>query len=226
MNCFCYLHIFPNDKIYVGTTQQEKVEYRWKCDGNGYKRQPLVWRAIQKYGWENIRHKVIECETPEEMWEMEKELIKEYDTTNPDKGYNCSTGGEVGPIGCKHTEEFRKKMSELHKDKHPSNDTRKKMSESAKNRPPMSDETIRKISEAAKNRPPISNDTRKKMSESAKNRPPITEEHRIKISEALTGKKRGSYTKYKWLTPSGEIKEMTTNCVSHWHKDWILIQNQ
>ena len=190
MNCFCYLHIFPNDKIYVGTTQQEKVEYRWKCDGNGYKRQPLVWRAIQKYGWENIRHKVIECETPEEMWEMEKELIKEYDTTNPDKGYNCSTGGEVGPIGCKHTEEFRKKMSELHKDKHPSNDTRKK------------------------------------MSESAKNRPPITEEHRIKISEALTGKKRGSYTKYKWLTPSGEIKEMTTNCVSHWHKDWILIQNQ
>ena len=33
--CYCYLHIFPNEKIYVGTTQQKKVEMRWKKGGSG-----------------------------------------------------------------------------------------------------------------------------------------------------------------------------------------------
>ena len=29
--------------------------------------------------------------------------------------------------------------------------------------------------------------------------------------------------KYKWLTPSGEIKEMTIANVTRWHPDWIKI---
>ena len=111
--CYCYLHIFPNQKIYVGTTQQERVERRWGSGGSGYKSQPLIWNAICKYGWENVRHKVIKCETPEEMWEKEKELIKEYDTTNHEHGYNLSIGGEKSAVGYKHTEEYKKKMREM-----------------------------------------------------------------------------------------------------------------
>lgn len=115
MSCYCYLHIFPNSKIYVGITQQKKVEYRWGVEGIGYRTQSLVWRAICKYGWKNIKHQVIICETPEEMWEKEKELIKKYDTTNPDKGYNISVGGDKGPVGCHPTEETRRKLSEYTK---------------------------------------------------------------------------------------------------------------
>ena len=104
MNCFCYLHIFPNDKIYVGTTQQEKVELRWGSNGGGYK-------------------------------------------------------GDKHPMyGKHHTEDARRKMSESNKGK--------------------------------------------------------------------SRNKGVPKPKSKWLTPEGEIKEMTTNCVFHWHKDWTPIQNQ
>lgn len=195
MSCYCYLHIFPNDKIYVGTTQRIKPEIRWQ-NGSGYKKQPLVWRAIQKYGWENVKHKVIECKTPEEMWEMERELIKEYDTTNHDKGYNCSLGGESGSTGVVRSEEYKKKQRQSHKGQKAWNKGKV-----------MSDEFRRKMSKSAKNRPPISEETRKKM------------------SEVRTGKKRGSYPKYKWLTPSGEIKIMDKANAQKWHPDWKEVKD-
>ena len=168
--CYCYLHIFPNSKIYVGTTQKEKVEDRWKKDGYGYHHQQFIWNAICKYGWENVKHKVIVCETPEEMWEMEKKLIKEYDTTNPEHGYNISIGGEKSAFGNCLTEDTRRKMSETRK---------------GKKRNPHTEEVRRKISETKKNTP-----------------------------------------KPKWLTPDGEIRIMDKANVTHYHKDWILIQNQ
>ena len=233
MSCFCYLHIFPNEKIYVGSTTQSSPEKRW-LNGHGYKKQPLLWNAICKYGWENVRHKVIVCETPEEMWEKEKELIEEYDTTNHDKGYNLSIGGESGSYGYHFSKEARKKMSDARK---------------GKKKNPLTEEHKRKISESAKNRPPVSNETRKKMSEShkgekhpnygkttpdsvrkkisesqkGKKRKPFTESHKHKISEA---KKGISQLKYKWLTPSGEIRIMDKSNAGRHHPDWILIQNQ
>ena len=212
MSCFCYLHIFPNEKIYVGTTQKEKVEDRWKKDGYGYKRQPFMWNAICKYGWESVRHKVIECETPEEMWEMERELIKKYDTTNPEHGYNCSTGGDKSAFGF-----------------HPSEKTRKKLSDALKGRkkPPISEETRKKLSESHKDKHPTE-ETRRKMSEA--NKPPFTEEHKRRISESKKGtppwNKGKTIEKLKWITPYGEIKYMSQTKRDKHHPDWILIQNQ
>lgn len=215
MSCFCYLHIFPNEKLYVGSTQQKKVEDRWQ-NGNGYKKQPLIWNAICKYGWENVRHKVIVCETPEEMWEKERKLIKEYDTTNPEKGYNLSIGGEAGPIGCKRTETTRKKLSESHKDKkgywndkHFTEEHRKNLSESHKGKHPT-EETRRKRSESL---------TGKRI---GKNNPFYnhhhTEEARRKISEKLKNR-----PKPIWITPDGEIREMSVNTATQWHPDWTRI---
>lgn len=142
MSCFCYLHIFPNSKIYVGTTQQSSPEKRWGPGGYRYKKNKHLYSAICKYGWENVKHKVIECKTPEEMWEMEKELIKEYDTTNPEHGYNHSIGGENSTYGCvgyykdKHfSPEHRRKISESNKDKHPTEEVKRKISETKKNTP-------------------------------------------------------------------------------------------
>ena len=55
-----YKHTFPNGKVYIGITRQ-KPKYRW-ANGNGYLRlkpngeykQPLMARAVIKYGWENV----------------------------------------------------------------------------------------------------------------------------------------------------------------------------
>lgn len=89
-----YIHYFPNGKRYIGLTTQN-LKKRWK-GGSGYCTQPLVYRAILKYGWKNVVHQVFECETESEMKYLEKYLIAYYQTTNPKYGYNISTGGESG----------------------------------------------------------------------------------------------------------------------------------
>lgn len=78
---------------------------------NGYKRQNRINSAIKKYGWSNIIHKVLyEGLTFEEASQKEKELIKKYNSTNRNYGYNNSTGGEKSAIGFKHTEEAKAKI--------------------------------------------------------------------------------------------------------------------
>lgn len=54
-----YVHIFSNNKKYFGITSK-KPNARWE-NGSGYseKRQPVMYNAIQKYGWENIEHKIL-----------------------------------------------------------------------------------------------------------------------------------------------------------------------
>ena len=54
---FVYLHVFPNGKVYVGMTNRTP-EIRWE-NGNGYRTQPLMSKAINKYGWDNVRHEII-----------------------------------------------------------------------------------------------------------------------------------------------------------------------
>ena len=56
MSYSVYKHTFPNGKVYIGITSQ-KPEDRWS-KGKGYQRQPLIYNAINKYGWDNIVHKI------------------------------------------------------------------------------------------------------------------------------------------------------------------------
>lgn len=110
-----YMHIFPNEKKYVGITGQKPKE-RWRVNGNGYKPQKLIFRAIKKYGWENIEHVIIaENLSANEAGELERSIIERYKTTDPNNGYNQSIGGENGPIGVKRSEETRRKLSIAHK---------------------------------------------------------------------------------------------------------------
>ena len=116
-----YLHICPNGKRYYGSTQQD-VDKRW-LNGHGYKYNDKFWEDIVKYGWINIEHIIVAKElTKDEAYWLEEELIKVFDTTNSDKGYNVAKGGH-GANGYKHTEETKNKMSENHADfngnKHP-----------------------------------------------------------------------------------------------------------
>lgn len=118
-----YVHISPSGKKYYGITKQ-KVEYRWN-NGKGYKPKKnkdgelkgniYFWNSICKYGWDNFEHIVLfDNITEEEAKLMEKMYIALYDTTNEDKGYNGTFGGE-GVSGYKHSEESKKKISESQK---------------------------------------------------------------------------------------------------------------
>ena len=53
-----YKHTCPNGKVYIGITKQ-KPERRWGINGRGYKENEYFYRAIQKYGWQNIKHEII-----------------------------------------------------------------------------------------------------------------------------------------------------------------------
>jgi predicted GIY-YIG superfamily endonuclease len=53
-----YMHTFPDNKVYIGITRQS-LSQRWGKDGYGYQKQP-VYNAIKKYGWDNIKHELVE----------------------------------------------------------------------------------------------------------------------------------------------------------------------
>lgn len=88
-----YMHINKiNNKKYIGQTKQD-VWKRWQ-GGNGYKKCPYFFRAIEKYGWDNFTHLVLYTDlTVEEANYYEASLIKLYKTTDPQYGYNISYGG-------------------------------------------------------------------------------------------------------------------------------------
>lgn len=112
-NYTVYMHLFPNNKKYIGITSK-KPKQRWES-GTGYITQKLMNRAIQKYKWENIEHKILYKNlTKEEAEQKEIELIKKYKTNNPKYGYNIENGGNS--IG-KHSKETRLKISIANKGK-------------------------------------------------------------------------------------------------------------
>ena len=103
-NYTVYMHISPNEKKYIGITSI-KPEYRWN-KGKGYKNKHFT-NAIKKYGWDNFKHIIIaKGLTEEEAKWLEIELIRIWDSTNSNKGYNISLGGDIV------SEETKKKISE------------------------------------------------------------------------------------------------------------------
>lgn len=105
---YLYVHITPNNKCYIGITSKRPLE-RWK-NGYGYEGSPYFYNAIQKYGWDNIRHIVLlEGLSKEVACECEKYLIAKYQTQNPKYGYNMCAGGE-GTNGYHHTEEYKQNL--------------------------------------------------------------------------------------------------------------------
>lgn len=83
-----------NNKVYIGQTIQP-LEERWK-NGYGYKTCYYFYHAIQKYGWDNFEHIILEQNenwTQEDLNRKEKEYIQLFDATNPSSGYNICEGG-------------------------------------------------------------------------------------------------------------------------------------
>lgn len=197
-NTYCvYKHTAPNGKSYIGITKR-KPEERFER-GNGYRQNPHFNNAIKKYGWENINHEIIEIGlSKQEAMSAEKKYIAEYQSFNPEYGYNMTYGGEVGP---KIPDYVKERISIKLKQYYSSAEQRQKLAERNLGRK-HSEETKKKMSESHKN---ISDETRRKLSESSSGRKypnrrghPQTEESKRKISEAKRGKRFGGKGKKPW----------------------------
>lgn len=192
-----YKHTTPSGKVYIGITGL-KPERRWR-NGNGYKDNAHFYRAILKYGWENIKHEIV-CAGLSK-WQAcgaEQSLIKYFDSTNQDKGYNHSIGGECSAAGVRRSAETRRKMSESLKGannpwygKHLSAETRKKLSESLK-RTYLNHPELRL--ERKSFHPSV--ETRRKIGAANRGKH-FSAEHRRKLSEANKGKNKGKHPSFE-----------------------------
>lgn len=160
-NYSVYKHTFPNGKIYIGITSQKPFS-RWD-NGRGYEEhQPLMWKAICKYGWDNIKHEILYKNLIKEQAEQKEiKLIALYKSNNSKYGYNCKSGGCSGT----HSKETRAKISKAHKGKIISKESRIRMSIARKGKP-LSDEHKNSL------RKP---NTKRKL---------LSEEHKEKIRQA------------------------------------------
>lgn len=184
-NYTVYKHTLPNGKAYIGITSQRLVK-RWQR-GYGYTRNPLFYKAILKYGWENILHDILFTGlTKEEAEQKEIELIKQYDLTNTEKGYNLQYGGNV--TGTK-TERERLEISERQRG------TKSRwFGKPAYNRGiPMSKEQKIKVSEARKGKGTGERNCNYKKEYTAEERERLGSYKRGKKESEETRKKKSEY---------------------------------
>lgn len=108
-----------NGKVYIGQTKLS-LQRRSHTDGSGYKDQNKFWNAIQKYGWENFSHAILEECSEEEADEKEKFWINFFNSTDSNFGYNCLVGGRTAKIKtlfkkgvfCKETHQYFESLSD------------------------------------------------------------------------------------------------------------------
>lgn len=106
-----YIHTFPNGKVYVGITCTAP-ERRWRADGSGYRKQPVIYHAIKKYGWENVNHEIVASNlTKDEACKFEMLLIDKLKSNRHEFGYNIDNGGQTSGSHSPETlEKMRKSM--------------------------------------------------------------------------------------------------------------------
>ena len=153
MNYYVYFHINPITKevFYVGKGKDKRAYGK-------NKRNQFWYNTVNKYG-EPIVVIVKKNLSNKYALELEKAYIKIFGRRDLNEGclVNLTNGGE-GTVGVIYSKESIKKMSDSKLGKIFSNETKQKMSESAKNRGSNRDGKLH------------SNETKQKMSESAKKR--------------------------------------------------------
>lgn len=136
-----------NGKIYIGKHSTNNLNDNYMGSG------VVLHQAYQKYGLECFNKEVIQFYTNNvELNQGEIYWIAQFNSTDPNIGYNRTFGGDGGSP----TEETRRKLSEVqkgrvpwNKGKHHTEETKQKMS-AAKKGKVNTEEHRRKISEARK----------------------------------------------------------------------------
>lgn len=117
-NGHLYVILFPNGKRYFGVSSSIRARVKkHKTQANTGNEKPL-YRALRKYGWENIQFKVLQSGLMSSMKKLEILRIKRYKTCILDHGsiygYNITRGGE-GTNGYQHTSEWKAEQSKRSK---------------------------------------------------------------------------------------------------------------
>lgn len=105
-----------NGKLYIGKARN--IKRRWsqhKSASNNLSITTIFYRALRKHGTANFKITTLDQDENEELcYKKEVEWILKLDSTNPDKGYNITAGGQ-GNSSMKLTKEQKKIRSEMSK---------------------------------------------------------------------------------------------------------------
>lgn len=86
-----------NNKVYIGLTTCS-LEYRWArhiTESKNINNTKHLYKSMRKYGIENFTVEEIDSTNDfKELGRLERYYIKQYNSTNPNLGYNLTHGGE------------------------------------------------------------------------------------------------------------------------------------
>ncbi len=96
MSGHIYLFTFPNGKYYVGQTKNINIRWSQHKNATYTPNNPAytfpLYKAIRKYGWDNIKKEILEECPIDELNSKEVDYIQFYNCVSPN-GYNMNTGG-------------------------------------------------------------------------------------------------------------------------------------
>lgn len=137
-----------NGKVYIGQTTKTLKERMNSHKKDSLRMNTYFYRAIRKYGWDNFEWEIIDesATTIEELNRLEQYYIKLYDSfDNKQKGYNTQSGGknyQMTAEEClKRSERVKGENNPMYgkegtwKNKHFSEEHRRRISESLKGKP-------------------------------------------------------------------------------------------
>lgn len=218
-----YKHTSPSGKVYIGITSKKDPRDRWGKGGYLYKNNKLFWKAVEKYGWDNIEHEILrENMEEEDAKNMEIELIAHYKSIG--MSYNVAPGGNgvSGPM----TPDQKRHISEALKGKKKTPEHVKNASEALRNknyhyiwmnkdgveeRVHMNE--IEQYSNEGWSQGRIwnpSEEAREKISKAFTGRT-LTQEHKDKVKASVTGKKKGYVNmndgEFNYCIPADRVQE-------------------